>query len=162
HHGGRRGRGGEACAGAPWCAGGRHGKPSGSARGDGNRRSLAGIACHCGPTRVVAPSLYPRGASRSPPARLEVRADWPSRGGRSCPTRCARATRERCARAGIATARRVVCGYRGARVKALVTGASGFIGGAVARALLRQGAYVRALVRPGAVPNVGNPGELEI
>ena len=47
-------------------------------------------------------------------------------------------------------------------MKALVTGASGFVGGAVARALLRQGAYVRVLLRPGAVPNVGDPGELEI
>ena len=40
---------------------------------------------------------------------------------------------------------------------ALVTGASGFIGGAVARALLAMGVHVRALLRPGAVPNVPDP-----
>lgn len=40
---------------------------------------------------------------------------------------------------------------------ALVTGASGFIGGAVARALLARGVHVRALLRPGAVPNVPDP-----
>lgn len=39
-------------------------------------------------------------------------------------------------------------------MKALVTGASGFIGGAVARALLQRGAEVRALLRPGTVANV--------
>jgi dihydroflavonol-4-reductase len=43
-----------------------------------------------------------------------------------------------------------------------VTGASGFIGGAVARALLRRGSQVRVLLRPGAVPNVPEPGEVEI
>jgi dihydroflavonol-4-reductase len=42
-------------------------------------------------------------------------------------------------------------------VIALVTGASGFIGGAVARALLARGVQVRALLRPGAVPNVPDP-----
>ena len=47
-------------------------------------------------------------------------------------------------------------------MRALVTGASGFIGGAVARALLRKGARVRALLRPGTVPNVPDPGEIEI
>ena len=44
---------------------------------------------------------------------------------------------------------------------ALVTGASGFIGGAVARALLARGVQVRALLRPGAVPNVPDPRALE-
>jgi dihydroflavonol-4-reductase len=47
-------------------------------------------------------------------------------------------------------------------VKALVTGASGFIGGAVARALLRRGAGVRVLLRPGTEPNVPEPAEVEI
>lgn len=44
---------------------------------------------------------------------------------------------------------------------ALVTGASGFIGGAVARALLARGVHVRALLRPGAVPNVPDPRAVE-
>jgi len=47
-------------------------------------------------------------------------------------------------------------------VKALVTGASGFIGGAVAQALVRRGADVRVLLRPGTVPNLAEPGEVEI
>jgi dihydroflavonol-4-reductase len=47
-------------------------------------------------------------------------------------------------------------------VKALVTGSSGFIGGAVARALLRRGDRVRVLLRPGSAPNVAEAGELEI
>jgi dihydroflavonol-4-reductase len=47
-------------------------------------------------------------------------------------------------------------------VRALVTGASGFIGGAVARALLRKGARVRVLLRPGTAPNLPDPGEVEI
>jgi dihydroflavonol-4-reductase len=47
-------------------------------------------------------------------------------------------------------------------VRALVTGASGFVGGAVARALLRQGANVRVLLRPDSVPNLPDPGEVEI
>ena len=47
-------------------------------------------------------------------------------------------------------------------MRALVTGASGFIGGAVARALLRRGARVRVLLRQGAVPNLSDPGEVEI
>jgi dihydroflavonol-4-reductase len=44
---------------------------------------------------------------------------------------------------------------------ALVTGASGFIGGAVARALLARGVHVRALLRPGAVPNVPDPRAIQ-
>ena len=47
-------------------------------------------------------------------------------------------------------------------MRALVTGASGFIGGAVARALLRQRARVRVLLRPGSSPNVPDPGAVEI
>ena len=47
-------------------------------------------------------------------------------------------------------------------MKALVTGASGFIGGAVANALLRRGAEVRVLVRPGTPPNVVDPSAVEI
>jgi dihydroflavonol-4-reductase len=46
-------------------------------------------------------------------------------------------------------------------VKALVTGASGFVGGAVTRALLAKGAEVRVLLRPGSVPNVPDPGAVE-
>ena len=44
---------------------------------------------------------------------------------------------------------------------ALVTGASGFIGGAVARALLARGVHVRALLRRGAAPNVPDPRAVE-
>jgi dihydroflavonol-4-reductase len=47
-------------------------------------------------------------------------------------------------------------------VRALVTGASGFVGGAVARALLRQGVRVKVLLRPGAAPNLPDPSEVEI
>ena len=47
-------------------------------------------------------------------------------------------------------------------MRALVTGASGFIGGAVARALLRRGAHVRVLLRPDTAPNVPEPGDVEI
>jgi dihydroflavonol-4-reductase len=47
-------------------------------------------------------------------------------------------------------------------VRALVTGASGFIGGAVARALLQRGAHVRVLLRSGTVPNVPDPDGVEI
>jgi dihydroflavonol-4-reductase len=46
-------------------------------------------------------------------------------------------------------------------VIALVTGASGFIGGAVARALLARGPRGRVLLRPGTVPNVPDPGAVE-
>lgn len=46
-------------------------------------------------------------------------------------------------------------------MKALVTGASGFIGGAVARALVARGVTVRALLRPGTVPNVPEPSAIE-
>ena len=45
---------------------------------------------------------------------------------------------------------------------ALVTGGSGFIGGAVARVLLARGVHVRALLRPGAAPNVPVPREIEV
>jgi dihydroflavonol-4-reductase len=47
-------------------------------------------------------------------------------------------------------------------VRALVTGASGFIGGAVARALLRRGAHVRVLLRAGTAPNGPAPADVEI
>jgi dihydroflavonol-4-reductase len=43
----------------------------------------------------------------------------------------------------------------------LVTGASGFIGGAVTRALLARGLRVRALLRSGARPNVPDPRAVE-
>ena len=47
-------------------------------------------------------------------------------------------------------------------MRALVTGASGFIGGAVARALLGRGADVRVLLRPGSVPNLPEAADVEI
>ena len=47
-------------------------------------------------------------------------------------------------------------------MNALVTGASGFIGGAVARALLRHGAQVRVLLRHGAAPNLPETSEVEV
>jgi dihydroflavonol-4-reductase len=47
-------------------------------------------------------------------------------------------------------------------MRALVTGASGFIGGAVARALLRRGADVRVLLRAGSVPNLPEAGDVEV
>jgi dihydroflavonol-4-reductase len=47
-------------------------------------------------------------------------------------------------------------------LRALVTGASGFIGGAVARALLNRGAHVRVLLRGGAVPNLPESRDVEI
>jgi dihydroflavonol-4-reductase len=47
-------------------------------------------------------------------------------------------------------------------VNALVTGAGGFIGGAVVRALQCRGARVRLLLRPGTEPNVPDPRDLEI
>lgn len=47
-------------------------------------------------------------------------------------------------------------------MKALVTGASGFIGGAVAQALLRRGAEVRVLLRAGTAPNLVQPFEVEV
>jgi dihydroflavonol-4-reductase len=46
-------------------------------------------------------------------------------------------------------------------VKALVTGASGFIGGAVARVLAARGVGVRVLLRPGTTANVPEPSKLE-
>ncbi len=46
-------------------------------------------------------------------------------------------------------------------MRALVTGASGFIGGAVARALLARGVEVRALLRNGATSNVPRPSAVE-
>jgi dihydroflavonol-4-reductase len=47
-------------------------------------------------------------------------------------------------------------------VRALVTGASGFIGGAVAQALLARRVTVRALLRPGTEPNVADPSAIDI
>ncbi len=47
-------------------------------------------------------------------------------------------------------------------MKALVTGASGFIGGAVARTLLARGFDVRVLLRPGTRPNVPDPTSVEL
>ena len=47
-------------------------------------------------------------------------------------------------------------------MRTLVTGSSGFIGGAVARALLRKGAQVRVLLRPGTVPNLPDASDVEI
>jgi len=47
-------------------------------------------------------------------------------------------------------------------VRVLVTGASGFIGGAVARTLLAKGLEVRALLRPGTTPNVPGPHAIEV
>ena len=47
-------------------------------------------------------------------------------------------------------------------MKALVTGGSGFIGGAVARVLVERGVEVRALLRPGAEPNVPEPHAIEV
>ncbi|HEU4613732.1 MAG TPA: NAD-dependent epimerase/dehydratase family protein, partial [Kofleriaceae bacterium] len=47
-------------------------------------------------------------------------------------------------------------------MKALVTGASGFIGGAVARTLLDRGIDVRVLLRPGTRPNVADPRSVEV
>jgi dihydroflavonol-4-reductase len=46
-------------------------------------------------------------------------------------------------------------------VTVLVTGASGFIGGAVTRALVARGLQVRVLLRPGTVPNVPDPEAVE-
>ena len=45
---------------------------------------------------------------------------------------------------------------------ALVTGASGFIGGAVAQALLARGVDVRVLLRPGTRPNLADPTAVEV
>jgi dihydroflavonol-4-reductase len=45
--------------------------------------------------------------------------------------------------------------------RVLVTGASGFIGGAVTRVLLARRLHVRALLRPGARANVPDPGVVE-
>jgi dihydroflavonol-4-reductase len=47
------------------------------------------------------------------------------------------------------------------RVRALVTGASGFIGGAVARALLAKNVDVRVLARAGTRANVPRPNDVE-
>jgi dihydroflavonol-4-reductase len=47
-------------------------------------------------------------------------------------------------------------------MKALVTGASGFIGGAVARNLIARGVEVRALLRAGGVPNLEDRRAVEV
>ena len=46
-------------------------------------------------------------------------------------------------------------------MKVLVTGASGFIGGAVARDLVARGVDVRVLLRPGTTPNLPDAGAVE-
>jgi len=53
-------------------------------------------------------------------------------------------------------------GPRDFHARALVTGASGFIGGAVTRVLLGRGHAVRVLLRPGTAPNVPDASGLEI
>ncbi|HEX4453361.1 MAG TPA: NAD-dependent epimerase/dehydratase family protein [Kofleriaceae bacterium] len=52
-------------------------------------------------------------------------------------------------------------GRSGSRIRVLVTGASGFIGGAVARRLLVHGANVRVLLRPSTRANVPDPSSVE-
>ena len=47
-------------------------------------------------------------------------------------------------------------------MNALVTGASGFVGGAVAHALVRRGDRVRVLLRPGSEPNLPRGAEVEV
>lgn len=47
-------------------------------------------------------------------------------------------------------------------MRALVTGASGFIGGAVARTLVAKGADVRALLRPGTTPNLPDHAAVDV
>jgi dihydroflavonol-4-reductase len=47
-------------------------------------------------------------------------------------------------------------------VKALVTGASGFIGGAVARTLIAKGVDVRVLLRPGTKPNLPDHAAVDV
>ncbi len=47
-------------------------------------------------------------------------------------------------------------------MKALVTGASGFVGGAVARALLKRGDQVRVLLRPGTSANLADGAGVEV
>lgn len=47
-------------------------------------------------------------------------------------------------------------------MRALVTGASGFIGGAVARTLVARGMDVRVLLRPGATPNLPVHAAVEV
>jgi len=47
-------------------------------------------------------------------------------------------------------------------LKALVTGASGFVGGAVARVLLGKGVQVRVLLRPGSAANLERKKDVEI
>src|SRR5207248_6023263 len=75
------------------------------------------------------------------------------------------AARRRHARGGAPTRRAGPLDRRGvgprAIVRALVTGASGFVGGAVARALLAKGVSVRALLRSGSVPNVPDARAVE-
>ena len=47
-------------------------------------------------------------------------------------------------------------------MRALVTGASGFIGGAVARTLVAKGTDVRVLLRPGTTPNLPDHAAVDL
>src|SRR5262249_28903866 len=121
-------------------------------------------ARHRRPARRRAPRLHPRGAEELSRPRAAPRAPRPPRHHRARAPRPARAGRGAVAGAGAASS-----GPRARRarvvgedpVKALVTGASGLIGGAVAHVLLARGAKVRALVRRGAQPNLSDRSDVE-
>src|SRR2546426_1136198 len=162
HHLGRRDGGGKARPRASGHPGGRHGESSCRSRGSGGRRSLARAPRHRRSAAIIAPFLRARTAGELSGTGLEVRAIGTSRRRRSLAARPARTHRRRRAGSGPSPARSDAGGRGGTPVRALVTGASGFIGGAVARALLRRGTHVRVLLRPGTAPNVPEPGEVEI